>query len=435
MGSIGLILGIMILIILAYKGVGALPLTILAGLVVIITNKMNVWSAFSDFYLTGYVGFMKNYFLIFAASSLYAKLMEESGAAIAIGYKFIDWFGKKRAVTVIFLATAVLTYGGVSLFVVIFAIAPIIMVLFKEGDIPRRISVGCLTAGASGFTMTALPGTPAITNVIPTKFLGTSLTAAPIMGIIASIMFIVMSIWYLNWETKRLKDAGEQFTFIPGTDASKYEIDRSKLPSTITSFIPLIVIIVMLLTMKKIVTNSTTLVVLAMVVGTALALILNWNIIIDKKAAINNGLGGTLGALAGPCAVVGFGTIVQNAPAFQEIVSMVLGMNMNPYAKGQLATAVISGITGSSSGGLTITLQTMAETMKASGANLEIMHRLIAIAAGSLDSLPHSSGLFLVLGYLGLNHKEGYRFIGITTVIMPIIICVVLTSAVIMMGY
>ncbi|WP_242966411.1 GntP family permease [Clostridium sp. BSD9I1] len=435
MGSIGLILGIMILIILAYKGVGALPLTILAGLVVIITNKMNVWSAFSDFYLTGYVGFMKNYFLIFAASSLYAKLMEESGAAIAIGYKFIDWFGKKRAVTVIFLATAVLTYGGVSLFVVIFAIAPIIMVLFKEGDIPRRISVGCLTAGASGFTMTALPGTPAITNVIPTKFLGTSLTAAPIMGIIASIMFIVMSIWYLNWETKRLKDAGEHFTFIPGTDASKYEIDRSKLPSTITSFIPLIVIIVMLLTMKKIVTNSTTLVVLAMVVGTALALILNWNIILDKKAAINNGLGGTLGALAGPCAVVGFGTIVQNAPAFQEIVSMVLGMNMDPYVKGQIATAVISGITGSSSGGLTITLQTMAETMKASGANLEIMHRLIAIAAGSLDSLPHSSGLFLVLGYLGLNHKEGYRFIGITTVIMPIIICVVLTSAVIMMGY
>jgi H+/gluconate symporter-like permease len=244
-----------------------------------------------------------------------------------------------------------------------------------------------------------------------------------------------MIIWYLNWETRRMQANGEHFTYIPGTDASKYEIDRSKLPNTVTSFIPLIVIVIMLLTMKKIIPNATELVVAAMIVGSALTLIFNWNRITNKKKSINDGLASTLGALAGPCAVVGFGTLVQNAPAFQAIVKTVLSMQMNPYVTGTVATAIIAGITGSSSGGLTITLQTMAEPLKATGANMEIMHRLMAIAAGSLDSLPHSSGLFIMLGALGLNHKEGYRFIGVTTVIMPIIICAVLTVGVILLGY
>ncbi|QGU94798.1 GntP family permease [Clostridium bovifaecis] len=434
MGTIGLILGIAVLIYFAYKGVGALPLTLLAGAVVILTNQMDIWKSYSEFYLTGYVNFFKSYFLIFASSALYAKFMEDSGAAVAIGYKFIDWFGKKRAVLVVFLATAALTYGGISLFVVVFAIAPIIMLLFKEADIPRRLSLGALAAGSATFTMTSLPGTPQLTNVVPTKFLGTSLTAAPILSIIASVMLFIICYAYLRWEEKRLAAAGEHFSFPDGTDASMYEIDRSQLPSATTSFIPLVVIIGMIIGLKKVIVNSSALVVLAMVTASTLALILNWSRIKNKKDTVNKGLGGAIGAIASPCAVVAFGTLVQNAPAFKDIVQFVLSFDMNPYVTGTLSTAIISGITGSSSGGLTITLQTLSEQFVGSGANMSIMHRLIAIAAGSLDSLPHSSGLFLMISYLGLTHKDSYRFAGVTTVIVPTIVCIVCTIGVIMMG-
>ncbi|SMC91152.1 GntP family permease [Papillibacter cinnamivorans] len=433
MGVIGLLLGIAILIFFAYKGLGALPLTLLAGVVVILTNGMPLWTSFAEYYMGGYVGFFKAYFLIFASSAFYAKLMEDSGAAIAIGYKFIDWFGKKRAVLVVFLATAAMTYGGISLFVVIFAVAPIIMVLFREADIPRRLSVGVLGAGAATFTMTSLPGTPQLTNVIPTKFLGTTLTAAPVLGIIASIMLFVMCYVYLVWEEKRLRAAGEHFSYIPGIDPSIYEVDRDKLPNAALSFLPLVVLLIMIITMRSIM-DSTALVVLAMFVGAALAYLLNIKRFKNIKATINTGFGGAISAIASPCAVVAFGTLVKNAPAFQEIVAWVLSLQMHPYVLATFATAVISGITGSSSGGLTITLQTIGPQLLETGANPAIMHRLMAISAGSLDSLPHSSGLFLMLSFLGLTHKEGYKFLGVTTVIVPAITTVILVAVCVAMG-
>lgn len=434
LGIVGLILGIAILIIGAYKGIGALPLTLLAGIVVILMNGMPLWTSYSEYYMGGYVGFFKAYFLIFASSALYAKLMEDSGAAIAIGYKFIDWFGKKRAMLVVFLATAAMTYGGISLFVVIFAVTPIIIILFREADIPRRLAVGPLAAGAGTFTMTALPGSPQLTNVIPAQILGTGLTAAPILGLIASVLLFGMCYVYLLWEEKRLRLAGEHFSYIPGTDPTMYEIDRSKLPSAGVSFLPLIVLVGMLIGLKNVITNATALVVLAMFVAAALAYLLNIKRFKNIKLTVNSGMGGAIAAIASPCAVVAFWTLVKNAPAFQSIVAWVMSQNMNPYALGVFATAVISGITASSSGGLTITLQAIGEQLKASGADLAVMHRLMAVAAGTLDSLPHGSGIFLVFAYLGVTHKDSYRFFGVTTVIIPIITVAILLTAVIAMG-
>ena len=433
-GIIGLIVAIAILAFFAYKGVGALPLTLLAGFVVILTNGMDLWTSYSDYYLSGYVGFFKSYFLIFASSALYAKVMEDSGAAISIGYKFVDWFGKKNAVLVVFLATAILTYGGISLFVVIFAVLPIIMVLFKEADIPRRLAAGCLGAGAATFTMTTLPATPQLTNVIPTKFLGTPLTAAPVLSIIAAILQFILLYYYLKWEEKRLRAAGEHFSYIEGQDISQYQVDRSELPSAILSFIPLVLLIVMIITMKNIIPNATTLVVVAMCAATALAIVMNWPRLKDKLSTINKGLASAIPAIASPCAVVAFGALVQQSPSFTKVVEWITSFHMNPYLTGTAATAIISGITGSSSGGLQITLQTFSQQFIDSGVNLEILHRLIAIAAGSLDSLPHSTGIFLTMAILGLTHKNSYRFFFFATVLIPLITFSIFTAGVIAFG-
>lgn len=432
-GIIGLLVAIGILAFLAYKGVGALPLTIAAGLVVIVSNGMNLWQSFSEFYMNGYIGFFKSYFLIFASSALYAKLMEDTGSAISIGYKFIDWFGKSRAMLVVLLATSALTYGGISLFVVVFAVSPIIMVLFKEADIPRRLAMGPLLAGSAAYTMTVLPGSPQLTNVVPTTYLGTTLTAAPVFSIIVGILMFVVEYAYLKWEEKRLRAAGEHFTYIEGTDHTMYQIDRSQLPSASKSFIPLIVVVAMIVGLRKVMPSAAS-IVLAMTVASAIAMIFNWDRIKDKKELLNKGLGGAIGAIAGPCAVVAFGGLVQNSPAFQNVVAWINGFNMNPYITGVTATAIISGITGSSSGGVRITMETFAQQFIASGANMDYMHRLTSIAAGSLDTLPHSSGLFLMFSWLGLNHKQGYRFVFVTTVLVPLIFTIVCTAAVIALG-
>ncbi len=430
----GLFLGIGILVYFAYRGVGALPLTLVAGIAVILTNQMDIWTSFSDYYIKGYVGFLSSYFFIFAASSLYAKIMEDSGAAISIGYKFIDWFGKKQAVLIVFLATAVLTYGGISVFVVIFAITPIIMLLFKEANLPRRLAMGPLLAGAATFTMTTLPGSPQLPNVIPTRFLGTTMVAAPFLSSAAAIIIFSTCYLYLKWEENRLVGLGETFSYPDGVDPSIYEVDRMQLPSASLSFIPLVVLVGIIVGMKSVFSNSTELVVVAMLSASAVAMALNWNRIKDKKETINKGLAGAILAIASPCAVVAFGTLVQNTPAFQNIINWLLGLHMHSYVMGPLATAIISGVTGSSSGGLTITLQTLSDQLVQSGGNMEIVHRLMAIAAGSLDTLPHSSGLFLMFGILGLTHKDSYKFVFVTTVLIPAVVCMLLIAPSVALG-
>jgi len=434
LGIIGLMLGTVVLIIGAYKGLGVLPLSLLAGAVVVVTNGMDLWTSFSQVYITGYVGFFTNFFLIFASSALYAKIMEESGSAIAIGYKFIDWFGAKRAVLVVLVSSAALTYGGVSLFVVVFAIAPIIMVLFNAADIPRRLAMGPLLAGSATFTMTLLPGTPQLTNVVPTNFLGTSLTAAPVLGIVGATLMFTGQYLYLSWEERRLRAAGEHFTFIEGADISVYQVERDQLPSAIKAFAPMIIVVGMIMSLRTVFTESAQLIVTSMIVASTVAIIFNWERLKDKKALFNTSAAGAVTAISAPCAIVGFGAIVQHSPSFQMITDWVLNLDMNIYVMAAVATAVISGITGSSSGGLLITLGTLSEQYIASGADLEIIHRLSAVFAGTLDTLPHSSALFLMFAYLGLTHKDGYRFVFLGSVVIPTMVSLLLLAGVVVLG-
>lgn len=437
-GILGLILATAVLVIGAYKGISALPLAIGAGMVVVVTNGMNVWDSFSGAFMRGYTGFFLSFFLIFTASALYAKIMEESGAALSIGYKFIDWFGAKRAVLVVFLTTAALTYGGISLFVVVFAISPIIMKLFQAGNIPRRFAMGPLLAGAATFTMKSLPGSPQLTNVVPTQFLGTTLTAAPIMGIISAIMMLALQVLYFNWEEKRLRATGEGFSFIPGTNVEIYNVERDKLPKAWKSFLPMFIVVGMIIILRFWI-PTTPLVVLSMLIASTVALLLNWGVDglktrSDLKKIINTGTGGAITAIAAPAAVVGFGSLVQSSPAFQVVVEALLGLDMHIFALAALAPSILAGITGSSSGGLLISMQALSETYLASGANLEILHRITAMFAGTIDTLPHSPGLFLMFAYLGITHKEGYRFVLFGTVLIPTFVGLLILFATMLMG-
>ena len=434
-GIIGLILAIVVLIVGAYKGLGALPLTMLAALVAIIFNGIPLWEGFATHYMAGYTSAYLSYFLMFACSSLYAKLMDESGSAAAIGYKFIDWFGTKNIMLVVILIISVLTYGGVSLFVVVYAVAPIMFLLFKEANLPRHLMMACLIIGSATYTMTALPGSPQLTNVVPTQYLGTTMTAAPVLSIIAAIAMFTLCLLYCK--KQKAKAIANHEVWEQPANASSYTLeDRDSLPAAWKAFLPIIALLLIIIVGGKFVPDSTMLATIAMLVGAAIVYILNFSRMKTKdwKMLLNDGLGGGISGIGGLAAVLAFGSVVQNSDAFQNIVQWVLQLDMNPYVKGIFATSVFSGITGSSSGGLRLMYQSLSDYFVSSGCNLGILHRLTAIAAGGLDTLPHSPGLFLMFSVLGLNHKNSYKHVFACSVCIPVITCVVLTAICVAIG-
>ncbi len=241
--------------------------------------------------------------------------------------------------------------------------------------------MACLITGAATYTMTCLPGTPALTNVIPTQYLGTTLTAAPIMGIIATIAMFTLCMTYMNYEEKKAKKKGEHWSDVALTsDSSIYEIkDRSTLPSVWKSFTPLIILVLIIIIGSRFIANSTMLATIAMLLGALLTFILNFDTFKDKnkKVLVTKGLEGGISGIGGLAAVVAFGTVVQNSAAYSSIIQWVLSLNLNAYVKGIISTMVVSGITGSSSGGLKIMYNSLADSFINSGANLAILHQYI----------------------------------------------------------
>ena len=434
---LGLVLGIAVLIVGAYKGFAALPLTLIASFVIMITNQMNVWTGFSQYYMGGYVGTYMMLFLLLASSSMYANFMDKSGSATAIGYKLIDWFGKKRVMLVTTLIVAVLTYGGVSLFVLMFVIVPVAYLLFKEANLPRHLLMAPMLAGSATFTMTSLPGTPALTNVIPTAFLGTTLTAAPVMGIIASVMLFVLAYLYMVYAEKKAVASGDGWSYPDNIDPTAYEASRDKgtLPPAIIAFLPMILLLLSLVIGSVLFPDAEAIMIacIGMLVGTLSCFLLNIERFKgkSKKDLVTRGLEGGITAISALAAVVAFGAVVSNSAGFQHIVVWLLGLNMNPYVHGVLATAVISGVTGSSSGGLQIMYgnEHLLAHFLANVPDLNVLHRLTAIAAGTLDTLPHAGGLFLAFSVLRLNHKSAYKHVFWASVAPAIIVTAIMLVA------
>jgi H+/gluconate symporter-like permease len=398
---------------------------------------MPLWETFTKNFVPGYAGAFTSYMLLFVSSSLYARLMDVSGCATSIGHKFVDWFGTKHVVLVGTLIIALLSYGGVSLFVVIYATAPILFMMLKEANLPRHLSVICFSGGSSTFVMTCLPGSPQLSNVVATEFLGTTLNAAPIMGIVCGIVLFLMVWWYCEWATKKARERNEGWTYPDNVNPELYELkDRSLLPPAWKGFITIIILLGTIIIGSHNGINSTMIAVIANLVGGVLVIVLNIGRFKETKwiPLLTSGMTGGITAIGGIAAILGFGSVIRASGAYADIVKWCLSLNMNPLVLGVFATCIICGITGGSSSGQRIMYETLAPIYLASGANLSVLHRLIAIASGSLDTLPHSSGLFVVYQVLGLTHKDAYRHTFATSVVAPLILTILATTAVVIIG-
>ncbi len=420
LGVVGVLVSIALVIYLAFKGWSIIPASLLCSLVVILTNNAEIWPSISGSYAEGFKYFIGAFFLIFFFGSLFGKAMGDSGSANSISYKLLDTFGAKRALLVIIVSTATLTYGGVNVFVVVFTIYPIAAVLFKEADLPKRLIVGALALGAGTFSMTALPGTPAIQNLIPAQIIGTTATAAPILGIVASLIMFSLGFWYLSWQSRVAVRNGEHFVPGPNDDVKTMSlVDRGLLPDWKLAVLPLVCVIGLIVILKKI--DPIFAVTIALAAGTLLTNILFRKRIESPLKTLNDGISQSLLPLLNTAAIVGFGFVVKGVAAFETFIDFALSLPLPPLASAACAVNIMAGITGSASGGLTIFMKTMGPKYLEMGIAPDVLHRVCSIASGGLDSLPHSGAVITLLMVMGVTHKEGYRDLGVVTVIFPIV--------------
>ena len=406
------ILALIILVFMVYMRFSPLIVGPVSSLVIIFLLRMPVIQTLTGPYMEVAGSYFIKFFLIFLTGAIFGKIMEDTGAAVSIGKTLVKIMGSKRAILVTVLITAVLTYGGVSLFVVIFVSYPLALSLFKEANISKKLIGGSVALGAFTFTMTT-PGTPQIQNIIPMKYLGTPATAGFLPGWIGGLLIFILGILYLEWQSKRLTKKGKHFdSYHELKDVS----EDKKFPNFLISILPSIFIIFSLNILKIDVVYSLT-------AGILLAIILLHKHLnfAEWRDCLNKGAVGSTMAILNTAAVVGFGGVVKATPVFDRIVDLIKEISINPYYFPAISTTILSGFTGSASGGLGIAYEALNNQFINLGINMEAIHRISAMSAGTLDSLPHCGAVITLLVVAGLTHADSYKDIFIDSVIVPLI--------------
>lgn len=415
-----IIVGLVLLMLLAYLGWSIIWIAPLVSAVVALLSGLDLLPAYTQTYMTGFVDFAKQWFPVFLLGAIFGKLMEDTGAAQSVAFKITKLIGKKRAILGVLIAAAVLTYGGVSLFVVVFAIYPLAIALFREADISRKLLPGTFALGAFTFTMTALPGTPQIQNLIPIPYFKSTPLSAPIMGIVAGLIMAVGGYLYLKWREGRLTKAGETFDEPKGGKEVK-QIKEEELPNWILSFLPLVIVVITLNGFKWDIIPS-------LIVGTLAIMLFNIKKFKSFIGAINGGASGSVMAIINTSAAVGFGAVVTAAPGFETLTDILLGIKGNPLTSEALSVQLMAMITGSASGGMGIALEALGDQYyqlaQSTGMNPDAFHRIAALASGA-SILPHNGALLTLFAVTGLTHKDSYKDIAVVALLIPTIAVVV----------
>ncbi|MFC4520329.1 GntP family permease [Cupriavidus pinatubonensis] len=433
------------LMLAAYRGYSVILFAPLAALgAVLLTDPSAVAPAFTGIFMEKMVGFVKLYFPVFLLGAVFGKVIELSGYSRSIVAAAIRYIGSSRANAVIVAVCALLTYGGVSLFVVVFAVYPFAAELYRQSNIPKRLMPGAIALGAFSFTMDSLPGTPQIQNIIPTTFFKTTAWAAPVLGVAGALFIIVVGLSYLEWRRRAAMAKGEGY----GTSLlnEPEPIETAQLPNPLLAIAPLVLVGVsnFVLTrmipqwygttaglelpgLAKPVTVPVASVVAiwavegALLLGILLVVVTAFGTVRQRfaegsKAAV----GGALLAAMNTASEYGFGGVIAALPGFL-VVGDALHSIPNPLVNAAVSVSALAGITGSASGGMSIALAAMGDTFiqgaQAAGIPMEVLHRVVSMASGGMDTLPHNGAVITLLAVTGLTHRESYRDIFAVTMI------------------
>ena len=453
--TFAIVITLLLLMFFAYRGYSVLILApIMATLAVLLSGDfLNTIPAYTDIFMGALSGFLLKFFPIFLLGALFGRLMADSGAATAIASTVVEKLGASKAILAVILVCGILTYGGVSLFVVAFAIYPIAKDLFKAADIPKRLIPAAIALGSFTFTMTALPGTPAIQNAIPIPYYNTNVFAAPILGIIGGMIMFIGGWMWLQSRAKKANNAGEGYgqhddEDVGGIGANAKEADvlSTHQTSFTVAMIPLVLVIGLNALFTYAIFPSIDFgslqtqfpdlnidgslglwsIIISLVVACVMLILLrigHWN---NLQKTINRGTYDSMLPIFNTASEVGYGAVIASLAGFLVIRDSILNLTPdNPLISEAVAMTTLAGITGSSSGGLSIALSTLGEDYLrmalAAGIDPELMHRVAVMAAGGLDTLPHSGAVITLFAICGLTHKQSYLNLAMVTMVIPLI--------------
>jgi H+/gluconate symporter-like permease len=456
MGLFGILVALCVLVWFAFRGWTVLLLAPAAAILAALFGGEPLLASWTQIFMASAAQFLAQFFPLFLLGAVFGKLMDDSGSVSAVANAMIDKLGERRVILAVVLAGAVVTYGGVSLFVAFFVLAPMAQALFRAASIPRKLMPAAIILGTSTFTMSALPGTPSIQNAIPMPFFGTTPFAAPGLGIIASLIMLGFGLWWLGRAEAAARrtgggyDAGASVPldvtandeFVRGRATASREFDPAeiphghhseKLPPPLIAILPLLVVIVVNLTMSLWALprldssfladprwGGTSIsavagvwsVVVALAAAVAVTILLNRSRLPALRQSMDAGANASVLPALSVASLVGFGAVVAALPAFATVRDWVLAIEGGPLVSLAVATNVLAGITGSASGGLTIALDTLGQTYMhiaaQTGLAPALMHRVAVIGSGTLDILPHNGAVVTLLAVCGSNHREGY---------------------------
>lgn len=477
MGLLGILVGLGLLVCLAFRGWSVLLLAPLCALVAAAFGGEPLLANWTQTFMGSASEFLAQFFPIFLLGAVFGKLMDDSGAVAAVAAFISRRLGERRVILAVVLAGALVTYGGVSLFVAFFVIVPMAQSLFRTAGIPRRLVPAAVILGTSTFTMSALPGTPSIQNAIPMPFFGTTPFAAPGLGALASIIMLGVGLWWLLRAEKAARGANEGYGDEPplSEDAADDELLRERAttarefdPAEIrhghrsdaavpifNAIFPLIVVVAVNLVMSLVVLprldfsflaeqrwGNTSLAAVAGVWSVVVALagaivtviLCNWTRLPALRRTMDAGANASVLPALSVASLVGFGAVIASLPAFGMVRDWVLRIEGGPLVSLAVATNILAALTGSASGGLTIALDALGRTYMdlaaEAGVDPGLLHRVAVIGSGTLDILPHNGAVVSLLAICGLKHRDSYLDI----VMVGIVSSVIALAAVIAIG-
>ena len=455
MGLLGIFLGLMVLIGLSFRGWSVLVLAPLAALVAALASGEPLLAHWTQTFMGAAAGFVAQFFPLFLLGAVFGKLMDDSGSVGTIAQFMTEKMGAKRAMLAVVLAGAIVTYGGVSLFVAFFVIVPMAQGLFRAANIPNRLAPAAVALGTSTFTMSAMPGTPAVQNAIPMPFFGTTPFAAPGLGIIASVIMLAFGLWWLARAERSARLAGEGFGDVAGVvDAAaedpvvrerattsgafdpaeiKHGGRSQQSPSLLVAALPLAVVVLVNLVMSMIVlpridtsflaepqwggislasVSGIWSVIVALIAAILVLVALNRQRLPELRATVDAGANASVLPIVSVASLVGFGAVVAALPAFATVADWVLSIEGGPLVSLAVSTNILAALTGSASGGMTIALEALGpiylQIAAEQGIDPALLHRVAVIGAGTLDSLPHNGAVITLLAVCGSTHRKSY---------------------------
>ena len=469
MGFLGILLGLALLVWLAFRGWSVLLLAPAAALLAAALAGEPLLAHWTQTFMGSGARFIAQFFPLFLLGAVFGKLMDDSGSVRAIADFMTQQLGPSRAMLTVVLAGAIVTYGGVSLFVAFFVLVPMGQALFRAAVVPHRLIPAAITLGTSTFTMSALPGTPAIQNAIPMPFFGTTPLAAPGLGVIAAAIMLGFGLWWLGRAETAARRKGEGYgnaAPVPVDAAADDQTVRERAttarefdpaeihhgwhsnepPSVMLATLPLLVVVSVNVLMSLLVlprldvsflaeerwgvtslsaVGGVWAVVTALAAAIVTVVAVNLRRLPALRETLDAGANASVLPVLSVASLVGFGAVVAALPAFGMVRDWLLSIEGGPLVSVAVATNVLAALTGSASGGLTIALDALGATYMRiaaeSGIDPALLHRIAVIGAGTLDSLPQNGAVVTLLAVCGSTHRESYLDIVMAAIAGPII--------------